>query len=272
MTLDANPPPGERAGAVDGALLPLDCLRFFVPESMVPAAGELSTPRTWIPDRVPRAHLRSYVPEAEGPRRWLSPTLWGVASFTSALPAMAPSQAGVEAQGELEASSNDDVPVLMVKHVPRAARAAPPPVAQTMGIRGAGPPSTIWEAVSPCSMPAENDSDQAAEGARFEPPASTDAFDGMASADLELVREQSTLSELPSEDMFKKKKCTPLTPGRGASWSPCSGNEPLHIRQRPLDAGSQDAADRSSPAAFRGPARTQSVSQSVADSFRRSPW
>ena len=58
-------------------------------------------------------------------------------------------------------------------------------------------------------MPEENDSGQAAAGERLldaEPPASADALERMESADLELGREQSTISELPSGDMFKNKK------------------------------------------------------------------
>ena len=57
-------------------------------------------------------------------------------------------------------------------------------------------------------MPAENNSDQAAAEERFdvEPSASAGALERMESADLELGREVSTVSELPPGDMFKKKK------------------------------------------------------------------
>lgn len=146
MTLDANPPHDAPAGS-EGRCLPLDSLRFFVPESMVPAAGELSTPRTWIPDRVPRAGLRIYAPE--GPRRWLSPTLWGAAGLAGVVPAMEQSPA----RGESEAGTSDkEVPVPLVRreHAPRATRAAAP-IALALGPRAAQPPSTIWEANSPCS-------------------------------------------------------------------------------------------------------------------------
>ena len=160
MTLDANPPHDAPAGS-DGRSLPLDSLRFFVPESMVPAAGELSTPRTWIPDRVPRAGgLRGYAPE--GPRRWLSPILWGATSFVGVVPAQEQSSE-TSARGESGAGTSDTEGPEPVRreHAPRATRAAAP-ISLALGPRAAQPPSTIWEANSPCSPYSPDKSELAA--------------------------------------------------------------------------------------------------------------
>lgn len=218
MALDANPPHDVLAGSEDRSSLPLDCQRFFVPESMVPASGELSTPRTWIPDRVPRAGMRIYLPE--GPRRWLSPNLWGATSSSGAVPALAQSPASTARDMAELCNSEEEAPVPMLRreHAPRATRVTVP-VALSLGIRAAQPPSTIWEGPSSPSSPDK--------------------------------------------------------PETAAISSPCSREEPLHIRDQHGNEA-QDAMSSSPFDVFRRSTLTHSWSQPAleisTDGFRRSPW